>query len=163
MAVSFNFRILSFVSAPVIISSTYRLLVISSTSFGCLSLRLSRCCFKVAPNKNGDCTRPNSARVNLRTSISDVFLCLNQWNLNTSRSSGRMRTCRKACLRSPANATGFRRFLTNTSHKRFCRGGPVSKQSFSDGLLSLGLTDASNTIRVLVDSADSLITGLCGR
>lgn len=47
-----------------------------------------------------------------------------------------MRTWRNACLRSPASATGFRRFLTSTSHSRFWRGGPVSKQSFNDGLFS---------------------------
>ena len=61
---------------------------------------------------------------------------------------------------SAAKATGFRRFRTRTFHNRFCKGGPVSKHSFNDGLSSLGLADASNTILSFVVTAVSFFTGL---
>ena len=106
MAVSFNLHTLSVDSPSVITSPTYRPLLISSRSFGYFSLDLSKCCWNVPPNKNGYCTRPNNARVNLNTSTCDACLPL----IHGSRSLNRMRTCRNAC---------FRQFLTSTSRVRF--------------------------------------------
>ena len=152
----------SVVLPPEMMSSTYRLLKISSTSTGYLSLKFSKCNLNVPANKNGDWTNPKSARVNLNTSIVEGSLFLIQWNRKTSLSSALMRTCRKACLMSAVKAIGLRRLRTSTFHNRFCRGGPVSKHSFNDGLSSLGLADASKTILSFVVVAVSLFTGLCG-
>ena len=96
----------------------------------------------------------------INTSASIVVVSLNQWNSRMSLSPALMRTCRNACLRSPANVIGLRRFWTSTSQWRFWREGPVSKQSSSEGLFLLALVEALYTILSLVDSAYSLMTGL---
>ena len=49
------------------------------------------------------------------------------------------------------------------SHSEFCSGGPGSRHSFKDTESLLGLADTLYTILILVVSADSRVTGLCGR
>ena len=83
-----------------------------------------------------DGARPKRARVKRSVWISLVFRSLNQWKRNASRSS-------RSCLRSPARATGWKRFLTNTLQIEFCKGGSVSRQSFRDGAFSCTRADAS--------------------
>lgn len=59
-------------------------------------------------------------------------------------------------------ATGLNLPLTSMFQSLFCRGGPVCKQSLSDGAPSKALVEASYTIRSFVDSAVARTTGLCG-
>ena len=49
------------------------------------------------------------------------------------------------------------------SHNEFWRGGPVFRQSFREAEFLAGFEEASYTILTLVVSADSLMTGLCGK
>ena len=63
---------------------------------------------------------------------------------------------------SPHKATGLRQFQTITLQSKFFRGGPVSKQSFIEGLRWFALANASKTIRILVLCAASLMTAFLG-
>ena len=64
---------------------------------------------------------------------------------------------------SPHNKIGLNRDLTKTSHIEFWRGGPVFRQSFRETEFLVGFQEASYAILTLVVSADSLMTGLCGK
>lgn len=67
-----------------------------------------------------------------------------------------------ACLKSPAIATGWNLFRTNTLHIWFWSGAPVSRHSFSDGDVPLALADTSYTLRIFVDSEFYCMTAMCG-
>jgi len=138
-------------------------IMISSTCFGYSILKVSKCCFNVPARRNGDCKSPSKALVNLNVSTCDEYLSFIQWNRSAPRSASRIRTWKKACLMPPHQATCLRRFRTSTFQSTFWRDSPVFKQSFSEGLPSLALTDASKTIHILVLCAVSLPTALCGR
>ena len=77
-------------------SSTYKLLSISSTSIGYLSLQPPRWTVRVPPKMNGDWTSPNNALVNRYYSIWFGSLSTNQWKRIAFRSSSLISTCRKA-------------------------------------------------------------------
>ena len=64
---------------------------------------------------------------------------------------------------SPHNKIGLNRDLTKISHVEFWRRGPISRQSYREAEFLVGFEEASYTILSLVASADSLMTGLCGK
>ena len=144
-------------------SSTYRLVFISSTISGYSLANWSKWCSSVPPKRTGDCTSPNTALGNRKTCISCVVLSVMQWNLRVSLYSCFILICRKACFMSPVKVIGLVRFLVKISHILFCKGGPVSRHSFKEWLVSSGRADASRTIRNFVLSADSFKISLCGR
>ena len=43
--------------------------MISSTCFGYSVLKVSKCCFKAPARRNGDCTSPNKAFVDLKAQL----------------------------------------------------------------------------------------------
>ena len=147
---------------PLIKSSTYKLFRISATSSGYVCSMFSRCRSSTPPNRNGDDDRPNRALVNRKVSTVLVVKSFSQWNLIASLSNSRIRTCKKACFKSPAKATGWNRLRTRTLQSWFCNGGPVSKHSLRDGDLWFGRAEASQTIRIFELCASSRVTALCG-
>ena len=103
-----------------------------------------------------------SALVNLSVSVKECSVGF-QKSLRESLSSFLILTCRKACFRSPDNATGWNRTRVRTFHSLFWSGGPAYKHSLRLGDCGFSRADPSYTTGSFVDSAPVRTTGLWGR